>query len=148
MAVLEAQGGNLWVTAKQTGISYQLLSQWNKAAVGESLGKREMQPIATQQVLNDAKRDYQEHLVKARWAYMDRMLDPEAIATTSGYYAAMTTKILTDQHQLLSGGATSRTELSLASFLGTLTSDSPQAIDSTNVVSVEAVGRGRGETNP
>ena len=69
-------------------------------------------------------------LDQGRFAYAKRLLEPQAIATTSGYYAAMTLKALNEAHQLLSGGPTARIEGNLADFLRTHsgTTDKPASL--------------------
>lgn len=114
VAAVAMNGGNLWSTSKKLGISWQNLHNWVKAVSGPESG---MLPIATPRVIEASKRDYAQALLATRWLYLDRATEPDAVAKTSGYYAAVTTKILTEQHQLLTGGATSRTELSLSDFL-------------------------------
>ncbi len=121
LAALKAHDGHIGRTAEATGIPPATLYLW--AGVGHSRVRdlpvevRE-QRLAPLEVREQAKRDLIGTLDQARWLYLDRLMEPDAVAKTSGYYAAVTTKILTEQHQLLSGGATARTELSLASFLG------------------------------
>lgn len=57
-----------------------------------------------------AKKDLAQAVDVSRWAYLGRMLEPDAIAATSGYYAGQTVRALTEVHQLLTGGATHRVE--------------------------------------
>ena len=49
--------------------------------------------------------------------YLDRLMEPDAVSKTSGYYAAITLKVLNEAHQLLTGGPTARIEGNLADFL-------------------------------
>ncbi len=114
LAAVDSNGGNLWVTARKLTIPYVTLKQWYQAGVE---GRDRMQPVTTAQVLTDAKRDHIQALKAARWLYLDRLSEPEAVAKTSGYYAAVTWKVLNEGIALAEGGATSRVELSLASFL-------------------------------
>jgi hypothetical protein len=92
-------------TARKMGIPTTTVRDWladrNKAAPPE---KQEA-----------AKRDLLLALDEARWLYLDRLTEPNAVKTTSGYYAAITFKTLNEAHQLLRGGPTAR--FSLADFL-------------------------------
>lgn len=123
LTALYANGGNVTGTARQLGIPRATLDLWaggtgqRTAALPVEVREERLAPLAVREA---SKRDYLKELEGARWLYLDRLKQPDAVEKTSGYYAAVTTKILTEQHQLLSGGATSRTELSLASFLGSV----------------------------
>lgn len=132
LAALEANGGNVWATAKNLGIPHATLNQWSGGSATRAAVAVIQRPEVAQ-VNQESKRDLLKALEHARWLYLDRLTDPDAVAKTSGYYAAVTTKILTEQHQLLSGGATSRAELSLASFLGSVTTEAlPAGGEKTN----------------
>jgi transposase-like protein len=92
-------------TAKKHGLPENTFRRWLK--------KRDiMVPIEKQEA---AKRDLLGELDKARWLYLDRLTEDQAVKTTSGYYAAITFKTLNEAHQLLSGGPTAR--FSLADYL-------------------------------
>lgn len=90
--------------SKETGIPKGTLKDWKEAAKAA----HPADPPASV-----AKRDVIELLDAARRAYLDRTLSAEAVQSTSGYYAAAAVKIFNEQHQLLTGGATSRAEVSL-----------------------------------
>lgn len=114
LEVVRTSGESLYAVSKKLGIPYMTLSEWASADRGD---KPEMQPLASTQVRDESKRDHLAALKRARWLYLDRLSEDEAVAKTSGYYAAVTWKVLNEGIALAEGGATSRVELSLASFL-------------------------------
>lgn len=117
LAAVDANGGSIWVTAKKLSIPYVTLKLWVAAGTTGNGDQRPKLPVTTTEVLTESKRDLLQALDRSRWLYLDRLSEPKAVEQTSGYYAAITFKTLNEAHQLLSGNATSRTELSLASFL-------------------------------
>jgi len=135
LAVLEANGGNVSGAAKTIGVPEATLRLW----------AADNQRAAPADVREESKKDLLLLLDQGRFAYAKRLLEPQAIATTSGYYAAMTLKALNEAHQLLSGGPTARIEGNLADFLRshTGTTDKPASLPGLRNVpkasSVEAI---------
>jgi transposase-like protein len=120
LAVLEANGGNVSGAAKTIGVPEATLRLW----------AADNQRAAPADVREESKKDLLLLLDQGRFAYAKRLLEPQAISTTSGYYAAMTLKALNEAHQLLSGGPTARIEGNLADFLRshTGTTDKPASL--------------------
>lgn len=104
-------------TAKKMGIPSRTLRDWLK----------DRDKAARAEVRDESKRVLLAELDKARWAYLDRLMESEAISQTSGYYAAQTFKTLNEAHQLLSGGPTAR--FSLADYLRGAMSEPQPAIE-------------------
>lgn len=109
LAVLQAHGGNVSGAAKALGIPEATLRLWSTEQ-----GKQRAAPAETRE---ESKKDLANTLTQARWLYLERLMDPAAVKTTSGYYAAVTFKVLNEAHQLLTGGPTARIEGNLADFL-------------------------------
>lgn len=126
LAALQANGMNVSATAAQLGIPRPTLDLWAMTlrSGGELAVSQRLAPLDKQ---HGAKRDLLGALDSARWLFLEHATQPEVIAKESAYYAVQSFDKLNNAHQLLSGGATSRTELSLASFLGSLTA--PAVID-------------------
>jgi transposase-like protein len=120
LVLLKANGGNCAKTGKQLGYPAQTIALW----------RDDNQRATTPELLAESKKDLLLLLDQGRFAYAKRLLEPQAIATTSGYYAAMTLKALNEAHQLLSGGPTARIEGNLADFLRTHsgTTDKPASL--------------------
>ena len=123
LVALQANGGNAELTSREIGIPVPTLRLWagaGRSRLGLLPEVQRMERLAPLSVHSDAKRDLLGALDSARWLFLEHATRPEIIAKESAYYAVQSFDKLNNAHQLLSGGATSRTELSLASFLGTL----------------------------
>lgn len=147
LAALAAHGGNVNAAAKALGIPRPTLNLWAGTVRrgGETAVAERLAPIEKQ---HGAKRDLLGALDAGRWLFLEHATRPEIIAKESAYYAVQSFDKLNNAHQLLSGGATSRTELSLASFLGTLTQEPAQVIDAQIITPLPAGKGGGGKTNP
>lgn len=91
--------------AKAHGLPVGTLRRWLK----------DRDAAAPQDMREASKRDLLAELNSARFQYLDRLKEDQAVRTTSGYYAARTFETLNQAHQLLSGGPTQR--FSLADYL-------------------------------
>ena len=135
LAILASVGGNVSEAARKSHVPVSTMRLWN----ADNLR------AAPAEVQQESKKDLLLLLDQGRFAYAKRLLEPQAIATTSGYYAAMTLKALNEAHQLLSGGPTARIEGNLADFLRshTGTTDKPASLPGLRNVpkasSVEAI---------
>lgn len=99
LAIASAES-NVSVAAQLAGVPRSTLADW--------LARPDSVTTPNQRDL--AKRDFAQAIDVARWAYLGRALEPDAIASTSGYYAGQTVRSLTEVHQLLTGGPTARVE--------------------------------------
>lgn len=97
---IAASQANVSVAAELAGVPQSTLRDWLKRPDTHV-------PVETRDL---AKRDFAQAIDVARWAYLGRALEPDAIASTSGYYAGQTVRSLTEVHQLLTGGPTARVE--------------------------------------
>lgn len=90
--------GNVYKTAKDFGISERIIRYWIEKQTDEVRQIREGRqgPLAEQY----------EHVARV---YLDRALEPEAVAKTSGYYAVVAAKQAIETSQLLKGQPTSIT---------------------------------------
>ena len=97
--------------ALAAGIGQRTAESWHAETEAEK-------PATTSEsAVHAAKKAVADRIAATRALYLDRAADEKAIATTSGFYAVLAVKHLTEVHQLLTGGPTSRFEGSLEGVL-------------------------------
>lgn len=97
LAVLDANGGNISLTAKQTGVPRNTLSDWSKG--------RKIVPEVTE-MRQDKKEELADVFERVARQYLDRALSDEAIGDTKGKDAVIAAATATDKMQLLRGKPT------------------------------------------
>lgn len=115
LAVLQANRGSPKTASQLTGFPESTIRLWANSERDMTAEDR----AAPADVRLEAKKDMAQTLERTSWRYLDR-LEQADLSAERPYYLSQTFKILREQHQLLTGGATSRVELSLASFLGSV----------------------------
>lgn len=100
LAVLIANGGNVSKTARETGAPGATIRMWRDAP----------EKAAPAEVRERARKELADEVDEVRWLYLDRARDPNAVRTTSGFYAVQAFQKLTEAHQLLTGKPTQRIE--------------------------------------
>ena len=108
MAILEASP-SIAYAARATGVPRTTLNDWKRDP--------ESSLITTEERLK-AKKHFAERVEEVRSLYLERAMEPDAVAKTSGFYAVLSVKHLNEVHQLLTGGPTHRVDL--ATFLTTV----------------------------
>lgn len=101
--------------ARRAGVSTAAADGWRKdanaAVLASTEGVGRYDPAQTNaNIALAAKKSVAQRVDDIRRMYLDRAADPDAIAKTSGFYAVLSAKHLTEVHQLLTGGATHRVE--------------------------------------
>lgn len=117
LAALRAHRGNVLQTSKDIGVPMSTLRMWSMGGWGD----KAIVPIEQRSELANTRaesnKDMAETLQRTSWKYLDA-LEQADLTAERPYYLSQTLKILREQHQLLTGGATSRVEMTLAAFLG------------------------------
>lgn len=97
------------------GVSERSLHEWKDEVRGVDLNAASNAANGPESAAIAAKKNVIERVNAIRSRYLDRADQEKAIADTSGFYAVLAVKHLTDIHQLLTGGPTHR--IDLATFL-------------------------------
>lgn len=97
-----AETGNVAAAAREAGVSKSTAHKYCHSASDEF-----------EQVRTEKRRDIIEQIAEARLLYVEHLMQPAVIAGASAKDSATIVGILTDKHQLLTGGATARTETNL-----------------------------------
>ena len=93
-----AETGNVSEAARTAGVGFSTAQKYIRAS--DEFDK----------VRDEKRLDIIEQIAEARQLYVEHLMQPAVIATASAKDAATIVGILTDKHQLLSGGVTARTE--------------------------------------
>lgn len=118
-----AESGNAAEAARAAGVSRGAARNYIHADAGLDEVRRQKRESAIAQVAHE-RADFAELLADARETYIRHLMLPEVVASANAKDAATIVGILTDKHQLITGGATARTEASLYAVTAT---DDPEA---------------------
>lgn len=99
LLALTINNGNIYKTAKDAGIAASLLRYWVETETDE-----------LRKIRQGRKGELAEQFEHVSRVYIDRALEPDAIAKTSGYYAVIAASDAMKSAQLLRGQPTSITE--------------------------------------
>jgi hypothetical protein len=97
-----AESGNISESARIAGLTRPTAQKYVR--LSDEFDK------ARQEKREETIKDAAEQIAKAREMYLDHLMQPTVIATADAKDTATVIGILTDKHQLISGGATARTE--------------------------------------
>lgn len=104
-----AETGNVSEAARACGVSESTARKYAHASDEFAKVRAQKRVDAIQQVAHE-RADFAELLADAREQYIRHLMTPEVMATADAKDAATIVGILTDKHQLITGGVTARTE--------------------------------------
>ncbi len=118
-----AETGNIAEAARAGDVSRTTALRYVRAS--DNLDEvRRQKRVETAAAVARERADFAELLADAREQYIRHLMTPEVMATADAKDAATIIGILTDKHQLITGGVTARTE---ASVNGSLNIHDPEA---------------------
>lgn len=118
-----AETGNIREAARAAGTPESTTRRYLKRVDGLAQLRAEKRIEAVAAVAKE-RADFSELLLDAREAYIRHLMQPEVVGSASAKDAATIVGILTDKHQLITGGVTARMETNIH---GALSTDDPEA---------------------
>ena len=118
-----AETGNIREAARAAQVPEATARRYVKHDDGLAQVRAQKRGEAVEQVARE-RADFAELLADAREQYIRHLMTPEVMATADAKDAATIVGILTDKYQLITGGATARTE---TNFYGALDINDPEA---------------------
>lgn len=117
---LTINNGNIYKTAKEAGIERSVLRYWVETETAEA-----------REIRQGRKGELAEQFEHVSRVYLDRALEPDAIAKTTGYYAVVAASDAMKSAQLLRGQPTSINVSINADVAGFLSDSIADVIDVT-----------------
>lgn len=113
-----AETGNISQAAREAGVSKSTAAKYIVQTDHLEQVRTQKRTEAIAAVARE-RADFGELLAEARERYVRHLLEDEVVLQTTAKDAATIVGILTDKHQLVTGGATQRTEASVYAALDT-----------------------------